>query len=128
MDHFSRAFFPKNDWVTWIKVRGSYGQTGNSNIGGKRFLYLPSSWEMQQSYVWPFSGYNFGSTDGSILNPWITGKSEKVVGNPDVTWERKISYNIAAEIRLFRDRLSFTADFLMKTEIIFLQLLRLYRG
>ena len=104
-------FFPKNDWVTWIKVRGSYGQTGNSNIGGKRFLYLPSSWEMQQSYVWPFSGYNFGSTDGSILNPWITGKSEKVVGNPDVTWERKISYNIAAEIRLFRDRLSFTADF-----------------
>ena len=66
---------------------------------------------MQQSYVWPFSGYNFGSTDGSILNPWITGKSEKVVGNPDVTWERKISYNIAAEIRLFRDRLSFTADF-----------------
>lgn len=103
-------FFPENDWVTWIKIRGSYGQTGNSNIGGKRFLYLPSSWEELVDYVWPFSGYNFGYTDGSIVTPWITGKSEKVVGNPDVTWEKKISYNIAAELRFFKDRLSITAD------------------
>ena len=35
-------FFPKNDWLVYMKLRGTYGEVGNDKIGGDRFLYLPS--------------------------------------------------------------------------------------
>ncbi len=40
-------FFPKNKYLTFLKVRGSYGEVGNDVTldifnGGSRFLYLPS--------------------------------------------------------------------------------------
>ncbi|KAA2787532.1 TonB-dependent receptor, partial [Alistipes onderdonkii] len=55
-------------------------------------------------------GYFFGSSNGSVNNPAFPGKYEQSTGNPDVTWEKKESYNIAAEVRMFRDRLSVTVD------------------
>ena len=107
----NEPFFPKNDFVTWIKFRTSYGQTGNSNIGGKRFIYLPGSWGSYATYSLPFQGYNFGYTDGTYSSPQYAGKYEQSVGNPDVTWEKKESANIAVDINFFKDKLSVTADF-----------------
>ena len=100
--------------MTWLKLRGSYGQTGNSNIGGSRFLYLPGTWGERWFNLDggnPLQGYYFGNSDGTVNNPAFAGKYEQSVGNPDVTWEKKESYNIALELRMFRDRFSVTADF-----------------
>ena len=105
----NEPFFPKNDWVTLIKLRGSYGQTGNSNINGNRFLYLPGTWA-EHGYVDPMKGYSWGSSTGTTLNPEFAGKYEYSTGNPTVTWEKKESYNIGLDLKFFRDRLSFTGD------------------
>jgi len=106
----NESFFPKNDVVTWIKFRASYGQTGNSNIGGKRFMYLPGSWGSYSKYTLPFQGYNFGYSDGTYFSPQYTGNYELSVGNPNVTWEKKESSNIALDINFFKDKLSVSAD------------------
>jgi len=39
----NEKFFPKNNIVTYLKLRGSYGEVGNDQVGGRRFLYLPST-------------------------------------------------------------------------------------
>ena len=104
----NEKFFPKNDWLTWVKIRGSYGEVGNDQIGGRRFLYLPSTWSYAGQN--PGYGYFFGNTDGSSMDPYYTGSYESTVGNPDVTWERAKKTNIGAEIKMFKDRLSFVGD------------------
>lgn len=106
----NEKFFPKNDILTMLKLRGSYGQTGNSNVGGRRFMFLPGMWEDFGSYSKPFHGYPFGYTDGTYFPTNYVGKAEKTVGNANVTWEKKESYNIALEAAFFRDRLLLTVD------------------
>jgi len=106
----NESFFPKNDYVTWVKIRGSYGQTGNSNIGGRRFMYLPGTWGAYSSYSSPLQGYYFGYTDGTYLSTKFPGKYEQSVGNPDVTWEKKESSNIALDVNFFKDRMSLSMD------------------
>ena len=106
----NEKFFPKNNILTMLKLRGSYGQTGNSNVGGRRFMFLPGMWEDYGTYSKSFQGYPFGYTDGTYFPTNYVGKVEKTVGNEDVTWEKKKSYNIALEANFFRDRLLFTID------------------
>ena len=106
----NEPFFPKNDFVTWVKFRGSAGQTGNSNIGGNRFLYLPGTWA-KYGYGTPMEGYTFGSSTGTTLNPSFPGMYELSTGNPLVSWEKKTSYNAGIDLRFFKDKLTFTADF-----------------
>ena len=105
----NEPFFPKNDYLTHFKIRGSYGQTGNSNINGNRFLYLPGTWA-EHGYSTPMEGYSWGSSNGTVLNPDYKGKYEYSTGNPLVTWEKKESYNLGLDIKLFRDRFSFSGD------------------
>jgi len=104
----NEKFLPKNDLLTWLKIRGSYGEVGNDQIGGQRFMYLPSTWSYAGQS--PGYGYFFGNTDGSSMDPYYTGSYESSIGNPNVTWERAKKWNIGAEIKLFKDRLSFVGD------------------
>lgn len=105
----NEPFFVKNDILTWLKIRASYGQTGNSNIGGNRFLYLPGTWG-NHGYSNPMEGYSFGSSNGTTLNPEYKGKYEISTGNPDVTWEKKNSYNLGIDTKFFKNQLSISAD------------------
>ena len=102
-------FFPKTSTITWFKIRGSYGQVGNSNIGGSRFLYLPGQWSGTNQMG---RAYYFGNADGiSGANSPTNGIFESSVGNPNVTWETKTSYNIGLDARFFNDKLSITTDY-----------------
>jgi TonB-linked SusC/RagA family outer membrane protein len=102
-------FFPETSILTWLKLRGSYGQVGNSNIGGNRFLYMPGQWGGTNELG---RGYYFGDADGkSGANPVIQGIFENSVGNPFVTWETKTAYNIGLETRFFNDKLSITPEY-----------------
>jgi len=105
-------FFSKNPTISWLKIRGSYGQVGNSNIGGSRFLYLPGQWAGASGTNQMGRGYYFGDADGiSGANPVTAGIFESSVGNPNVTWETKTSFNIGLDARFFSDRLSITTDY-----------------
>ena len=83
------------DWVDQLKLRASYGESGN--LAGGPFQY---------SNAMSLSGnaYNFGS---SILQ----GVSERSEANPNITWERAMKSNIGLEGTLFNNLLSFEADY-----------------
>ena len=96
------AFMPAGDVLSFMKVRGSYGEVGNDKIGGARFLYLPS-------VFYPNSGgYHFGNYGSNYQ--WFSGSQEGRVGNPDVTWERAKKLNIGLEAGFFQDKLRLNAD------------------
>ncbi len=95
-------FFPSSDFISFLKLRASYGEVGNDVVGGTRFLYRPSS------YTYTNANYQFG-TSGSSFNTYI-GSLEGALGNPDLTWERSKKTDIGADLRLFKDKLKITAD------------------
>lgn len=103
------SFFNDNDWVSFVKIRGSYGEVGNDQIGGARFLYRPSSY----SYGQFGNYYHFGEYGVSYNR--ITGSSEGLIGNPALTWERARKMNVGAELNLWKDRISVTADVFRET-------------
>lgn len=104
----NEKFIPRNNILTWLKLRGSYGEVGNDRIGGRRFLYLPNTWNMASSGE--EAGYYFGNSDGSTSDPFYPGAYESSVGNPNVTWERARKANIGLDVNFFKDRLSFVGD------------------
>jgi TonB-linked SusC/RagA family outer membrane protein len=101
----SEEFFPKNDVLTFIKLRASYGEVGNDQLGGsRRYYYLPNTYNLGQG------GYWFGNSDGSSQNSYYQGATEGALGNQNITWERAKKYDVGMELGFFRDRLFITAD------------------
>jgi TonB-linked SusC/RagA family outer membrane protein len=104
----NEEFMGKNDWLTYLKIRGSYGEVGNDQlvVNGitRRYLYLPSTFNTGQS------GYYWGNSNGSVVNPYYSGTTEGTIGNPDVTWERAKKTNIGLDARFMRERLSLSVD------------------
>ena len=99
-------FFPQGDVLTFLKLRGSYGEVGNDQLNSaRRYLYLPSTYNLGSG------GYYFGPSDGSSANPYTSGAAEGTIGNPDVTWERAKKTNAGIDMRFIKDKLSLTADF-----------------
>ena len=93
----NEAFLKNNSTVNFLKLRGSYGLVGNSNIGVGRFAYL-------QNYF-KGGGYTFGSgyagSDGSY---------EGQLNNPDIGCEKSLNANFGLDMEFFKDRLELTAD------------------
>lgn len=83
----NEAFLEENSVLNFLKLRGSYGKVGNSDIGiGYRFPY--------EAKYYGGSGYYFGTsgTDGAY---------EGRIANPNITWEESLNGNIGLEIGLF---------------------------
>ena len=100
------AFFPKTPIITFLKFRASYGEVGNDNIGGNRFLYRPTAYTYKPSQ--PTGFYYFGNVGTSYAG--YQGVVEGQAGNPNVTWERARKTDIGLEANLFNDKVKITAD------------------
>ncbi len=98
----NESFFPKKSSITFLKFRGSYGEVGNDQIGGNRFLYNPTS------YTGYSAIYYFGNV-GTNYNA-VLGLREGATGNPNVTWERAVKKDLGMEMRLLKDKIRITAD------------------
>jgi TonB-linked SusC/RagA family outer membrane protein len=96
------SFFPKSGFVTFLKVRGSYGEVGNDNIGGTRFLYRETSYSSVANM------YYFGNVGSTFSG--FPGIREGATGNPNVTWERAVKQNLGLELSLWKDKIKFTGD------------------
>lgn len=97
------SFFPKNNFLSYLKFRGSYGETGNDKLGDNRFLYLLGAYE------YGTGSYMFGTT--GLDKQKYTSAWEGKLGNPDVTWERAIKHNYGMDLYFFKNRLSINADY-----------------
>lgn len=100
----NEKFFRENKWITFVKLRASYGEVGNDQIGGSRYLYLPNAWSTNAS------GYYFGNSNGSYVNPYFAGATESALGNPEVTWERAKKTNVSADLKFLKNKLSVTGS------------------
>ena len=116
---FSAGWIPSNekwwepvkDYISYVKLRGSWGMVGNDNTNGERFMYLPGAWgfyKQGDSVENPLNGTtNFGT---SALN-WLQGVKELSAGNPDVTWETAQKINVGFDATFLKDRLNMNVDF-----------------
>ena len=103
-------WFPKNDVLTFLKIRASYGEVGNDQLGAnRRYYYLPNTWNLNQG------GYWLGNGDGSTPNTYYEGATEGSIGNPALTWERARKYDVGVESKYLSNRLSIDFDWFYET-------------
>lgn len=92
------AFFKDRvRWVNNLKVRTSYGKSGN--LAGSAFQYL-STYGLANSYV--FGGTQFYQTQGVF---------ERNEANPAITWETANKFDVGFEASLWNGRLNLEADY-----------------
>ncbi|MBM1106349.1 TonB-dependent receptor [Aurantibacter crassamenti] len=87
-------FLAENETISNLKLRTSYGVTGNSEIPPYSSLSLLSS-----NYATIWSGNRVGGTGLNRL------------ANPDLKWEKTGQYDVGLELGLFQNRITFEADY-----------------
>jgi len=93
-------FFKNNvTFMDNLKLRGSFGKTGNDAVGGWQWYDKVVN---SGSYIWG---------DKQNLFPAISYTSAKA--NPNLTWEKSNSYNVGIDTRFFKS-ISFTAEYWYK--------------
>lgn len=80
-------------WMSDLKLRVSYGLSGNYNIGNYTYMSNVNS-----------TNYVFG---GGVAS----GRSSTSLRNPNLTWEESSQLDAGVDLGLFKNRLSITADY-----------------
>lgn len=93
-------FMTTQNVFDYLKFRVSMGLVGNDKIGGKRYMYLPDSYNVNQN------GYNFGYDVAQNLQ----SSSESTLSNPYVTWETALKKNLGVDVAFLDNRLRFAVD------------------
>lgn len=98
-------FFKENKVVSNLKLRASYGVTGNFNI--------------------PDFGYLGGISDVYYAPNGVLakGQAQTTFGNKDLRWEENKSYDIGMELGLFRNRINIVFDYYNKntSDLLYLE-------
>lgn len=84
------SFFPTSNILSNMKIRGSYGRTGNAGIG---------NYGWRQTFGF---GANYNGQPGGTFN---------TIGNADLTWEGNTQLDIGLEMGFFKGRLNINADY-----------------
>ncbi len=90
--------------IDMLKIRASYGEIGDDNVQGSRFLYRTD---------WSYSGAS--SMDVNLGDSPYTWYREGTVGNPNVHWEKVKKFNLgidysvlggllAGAVEIFKDK------------------------
>jgi len=89
----SEDFLSEVDWLSFLKIKASWGETGNAEIGN-------------------FASRGLFSGDASYGgNP---GTHPTQIPNPDLKWETTASSDIGLEFSLFKNRVSVEADYYIR--------------
>lgn len=105
----SKENFFKSNFINFLKVRGSYGTTGNdNNLDPKSVLvtiqtdYLASLYGAGNSI-----GYTFG-------NSFYPGSTIASAANNALQWERQTQMNSGFDVTFAKNKFSLTADYFQK--------------
>ncbi|WP_316814549.1 TonB-dependent receptor [Pedobacter nyackensis] len=91
------AFLKNVSAINLLKLRGSYGLTGNDRLNGRRWLFI--------SEFNDFSGYSFGEPLS-----WTSGVGEGAIANPAVSWEIARKSNLGFELKLWESLFGLNLD------------------
>jgi TonB-dependent starch-binding outer membrane protein SusC len=86
-------FLKDSKVINYLKIRTSYGLTGNAEIGDYRFLELYN----------PTGGY-----------AGVNGLRQGSLANPDLTWEKGQQFDLGIDFGLIKNRLSGSISFYTK--------------
>jgi len=116
----NESFF-KPDAINYLKIRGSYGVTGNENVSPQ---YQRISTSIYSYNLGQNAGYTFGNEPTSI------GATIASFKNDNLAWEKQKQFNAGFDIRFFKNKFSFTADYFQKniSGLLFTPSLSLYLG
>lgn len=92
----SEAFLQQVSWLNDLKIRGSWGELGNQNIGNYPYQSTLDS-----------RNYAFGGT----VQP---GYSASTLVDPDLTWETTRMLDIGLDVAVLKNKLSLTFDWFNK--------------
>lgn len=91
-------FMEKLDWISDLKIRGSWGMLGNSTINPYQY----------QSTV------NFSQMWYYLNDSKVTGAMPTTPSNPGVKWETQYSTDFGLDLSVLNNRLSLTMDYYYK--------------
>jgi TonB-linked SusC/RagA family outer membrane protein len=100
----SEENFMKNttNWLDYAKVRLSYGENGNRQIG--RYAALSNLGS---------GTYNFVTSGGAVYNTaYVAGTS---LANPNLKWERNSSINYGLDYSIFKGKVTGSFDYYTRT-------------
>jgi len=92
------AFMKAFPFVSELKLRGSYGILGNSDIAQYQYQRTVSF-----DHVWYY-----------LNNEMVTGALPQTPSNPNVKWESQYSTDIGLDLELFNHKFSLTVDYYNK--------------
>ncbi len=93
--------FMKNiDWISFLKLRGGWGQLGNNRIGDNVY----------GTYVQSAGYYVYGETSKTLQQAMSIAQ----IGNENVTWERTQSFDFGFDLNLFSNKLTTSFDWFTK--------------
>ena len=95
-----RPWFDEKDWIDFFKVRASWGQNGNAEIGD--YAYNP--------IIVNGLNYTFGSEQIQTL-----GSGPVVIANPDLRWERSEQLNLGLDMDFMEGRWNVIFDIYEKS-------------
>lgn len=104
------SFLKDVDFISNLKLRASYGEAGNQNIG--LFQY-------QSSYTTGKRSSNYGYVFGQDKT-YIDGMVQAFLPNPNLKWETSKQTDIGIDLGFFNNKLMLTADYYIKKSSDFL--------
>lgn len=87
-------FFGTPKTLNFLKLRASYGLTGNDKIPSNAYYNLLGG---EAEYIF----------DGTL----VTGVAPGLLANPDVKWEEALKFDVGLDFRLFNDKVDVTTDY-----------------
>ena len=91
------------DWLSFLKLRGSYGTLGNERIGDN---YYPYQGAMAFSNVLFYQ-------NGQVVSELSAAQWDYAIQN--ISWETTSSFDIGLDVNFLNNRLRFTGDYYKKT-------------
>jgi TonB-linked SusC/RagA family outer membrane protein len=85
------------DWLSTLKLRASYGVTGNNNINYFSALEVLGG-----------ANYVIGSGNGSLVSG--TANTSSTLANANITWEQTDEFNLGLDFSAWRNRINLTID------------------
>jgi TonB-linked SusC/RagA family outer membrane protein len=98
-------FLSNVKWINELKVRGSFGYTGNPDVAGNAFIQ-----SINQSFQ-----YTFGNSNGS--GGIVPGAAPSRTYNPNIRWEKNEQLNIGVDGTLFNNRMNVALDVYQRRSI-----------
>ena len=108
----SKEDFFTNNVMNYLKLKASYGEVGNDNLG-YNFPYMDQYAVVQTTESSDVISYN-----------------QTFKGNPDITWEKNENLNAGLEFGLFNNRITVDAEYFKRrtNDLLFMKPLPLSQG